>query len=277
MRDDTFIDFAGSRFYWDSTKAATVYREHKVWFSEALTAFVDERHLDYPDPKYPVRGQIVGKMTYGIALKKKLVLVVYIEVIENRVYRLITARKPTATEKRHYETSASYHPNVEPGAREGRRVKGAKGAKSGKRNLAKELNREMKRERGHRDPSPFMKPTFLQALQESGLAGRGVPGDKIPTKARTDSPLKAMQERAWRIQRASYLRSVGARVREMRLAMKMTQLEIARQTKMTQADVSKIERNKLDIGVIRAKQFALVFGVSPAAILYTAWPHSNLT
>lgn len=261
MRDDTFVDLGGSRFWWDNAKAVAVLRKHGLSFADVVTAFFDRSHVTYPDPKFPERGHILGTMVYGPKLTKKLVLAVYVEVIEDREYRLITARAPTPSEKHHYLTGSTYHPDASRFSAPERRTRRSGGTK-------KRENREEKLNRRSRDPAHRTRLTLLAALQQDGIAGRGIPWATIPTKARVDSPLKAMQERAWRIQRASHLPTVGARVREMRLAVSMTQQQLANKTRISVTDISKIERNKLAIGMNRAGQLARIFGVSPAAILY---------
>lgn len=137
--------------------------------------------------------------------------------------------------------------------------------KRNRQELMRGKNKELKRVREHRDPLRSVgKPTFIEFLQMHGIAGLGV---LMPTISHLSSPLKEVQERAWRIKRATHLSTTGARIREMRLAMSLTQEQLARLVPhMTQADISNIERGRTRVGMIRAKAFANVFGVPLSAI-----------
>jgi uncharacterized DUF497 family protein len=85
------------RFTWDPEKAASNVVKHGVTFEEAMTVFVDPLAWITPDAVHPDRSLIVGQSGSG-----KLLVTVFSEMHEDEV-RIISARRATTHERRHYE------------------------------------------------------------------------------------------------------------------------------------------------------------------------------
>lgn len=75
-------------FEWNEEKAAANERKHGVSFSEALTAFFDERHLTVEDPQ----GHEDRFVLIGMSKEARILYVVHAEIISRRRTRLISAR-----------------------------------------------------------------------------------------------------------------------------------------------------------------------------------------
>lgn len=90
-------------FDWDDNKATKNWRDHRVSFQEAVTAFGDPLSLTAPDPDHSLtenRYIIVGRSQYG-----RLLMVAHTERIGG--IRIISARELTRTERRQYEEGTS--------------------------------------------------------------------------------------------------------------------------------------------------------------------------
>lgn len=85
------------RFSWDRRKAASNLAKHGVSFDEAVTAFDDPNGAYYPDSLHPDRFILIGYSSSA-----RLLYVVYAEVRDDTI-RLISARRTTRHEKKHYE------------------------------------------------------------------------------------------------------------------------------------------------------------------------------
>jgi uncharacterized protein len=85
------------RFVWDSRKAARNLKKHGVSFEEAATAFEDPHGAYYPDTIHEERFILIGYLR-----RQRLLYVVHAEVAVDHI-RIISARKATRHEKRHYE------------------------------------------------------------------------------------------------------------------------------------------------------------------------------
>jgi uncharacterized DUF497 family protein len=85
------------RFEWDPRKAARNLKKHGVSFDEAATAFDDEQGAYYADSLHPERFILIG-----YSRRQRLLYVVHAEVKLDSI-RIISARKATRREKRHYE------------------------------------------------------------------------------------------------------------------------------------------------------------------------------
>ena len=89
----------GLIFEWDTEKAKTNKRKHRISFEEAATAFGDPLSITVPDPDLSVREHrfiLVGRTHIG-----KTVVVAHSER-QNRI-RLISARRASRREMRAYE------------------------------------------------------------------------------------------------------------------------------------------------------------------------------
>jgi uncharacterized DUF497 family protein len=85
------------RFAWDRRKAASNLRKHGVSFEEAATAFDDELGAYYPDTLDDRRFILIG-----YSKPSRLLYVVHAEV-QPETIRIISARRATKREKKHYE------------------------------------------------------------------------------------------------------------------------------------------------------------------------------
>ena len=85
-------------YEWDSTKANANRRKHGVSFVEANSVFLDPLALTFDDPDRSEEES--REITIGVSSRERLVLVSHC-LRENRT-RIISARKATQKEKKHY-------------------------------------------------------------------------------------------------------------------------------------------------------------------------------
>lgn len=89
----------GKRIVWDEQKNKVNQTKHRIGFAEAATVFFDTLALTVDDAEhswYEFRFFTVGKTE-----TQKLIVVFYSETDEE--IRIISARKPTRTERLQYE------------------------------------------------------------------------------------------------------------------------------------------------------------------------------
>jgi hypothetical protein len=86
------------RFEWDRRKAESDARKHGVTFDEASTVFGDPLAATVPDPDHS--ADETRSITIGQSASQLLVAVAHAE--RGDVVRIISARRPTAREKRLY-------------------------------------------------------------------------------------------------------------------------------------------------------------------------------
>lgn len=65
--------------------------------------------------------------------------------------------------------------------------------------------------------------------------------------------------------------SVGESVRIMREFQELTQAELSELTGIPQSTISAIERNRINVGVERAKVLARALRCHPAVLVYPGW------
>lgn len=87
---------------WDSVKAKTNLRKHKVFFEMAATVFNDPFHLSVLGAKSQAEQRWI---TIGQAANARKIVVVrtYLDVSSGEVVRFISARKATRMEIKEYE------------------------------------------------------------------------------------------------------------------------------------------------------------------------------
>jgi uncharacterized DUF497 family protein len=85
------------RFTWDPRKAASNARKHGVTFAEAATVFADPLALSVEDALDPARALLIG-----ISARMRILVAVHTEIDEDTI-RIISARRATSLERRHYE------------------------------------------------------------------------------------------------------------------------------------------------------------------------------
>jgi uncharacterized DUF497 family protein len=86
-------------FEWDPRKATQNRRKHGVSFHEAATVYADPLAVTYHDPDHSISEQRF--ITVGISNAGRLLIVAHADRGEN--IRIISARKATLRERKHYE------------------------------------------------------------------------------------------------------------------------------------------------------------------------------
>jgi uncharacterized DUF497 family protein len=87
-------------FEWDPVKAAANLRKHKVSFEDAQTVFSDERARLIDDPDHSEDEERF--LLLGLSSSLRLLVVAHCYRSTDNVIRIISARKATADEARHY-------------------------------------------------------------------------------------------------------------------------------------------------------------------------------
>ncbi len=90
----------GLGFQWDEDKATGNVRKHRVTFNEASTVFADPLAVIFDDEEHS--ADETREIIIGHSVLKRLLLVSFTERGED-VVRIISARKATKRERRHYE------------------------------------------------------------------------------------------------------------------------------------------------------------------------------
>ncbi len=91
-------------FEWDSNKASSNLKKHRVSFEEAKTVFNDPLLLTYRDDDHFEQEE--RTLSIGLSTRYRLLLVVHTEhKLHNDTMRIriISSRKATAAERKHYE------------------------------------------------------------------------------------------------------------------------------------------------------------------------------
>ncbi len=92
------------RFTWDIAKARSNFRKHGVSFEEAKSVFFDEFALQFYDEDSEDEDRF---LLLGVSDHFRMLIVVYCERGEcSEELRIISARKPTQSERRHYQGDA---------------------------------------------------------------------------------------------------------------------------------------------------------------------------
>ncbi len=88
-------------FEWDEVKAKENVLKHKIPFDEGKTLFNDPFLLTYPDiDNYGVEERFIN---IGVSAKGRILVLIHTERHGN--IRIISCRKATVRERRHYEES----------------------------------------------------------------------------------------------------------------------------------------------------------------------------
>ncbi|MBI3319806.1 MAG: BrnT family toxin [Candidatus Omnitrophica bacterium] len=88
------------RFEWDRAKAALNTRKHGVSFEEAQTVFYDEQAIEFFDPDHSERENRF--LMLGVSFTLRLLVVCHCLREAQSVIRIISARKATRHEAKHY-------------------------------------------------------------------------------------------------------------------------------------------------------------------------------
>ncbi|MBI4597651.1 MAG: BrnT family toxin [Candidatus Omnitrophica bacterium] len=88
------------RFEWNRTKAALNRRKHGVSFEEAQTVFYDENAIEFFDPDHSEREDRF--IMLGLSFTLRLLVVCHCVREAQSVIRIISARRATRHEAKHY-------------------------------------------------------------------------------------------------------------------------------------------------------------------------------
>ena len=88
------------RFEWDSSKAASNAKKHKVTFEVAKTVFYDDFAVQFFDEEHSLDEERF--LLLGMSSDARLLLVCHCEREVGDVIRIISARKATESEAQNY-------------------------------------------------------------------------------------------------------------------------------------------------------------------------------
>lgn len=88
-------------FEWDPRKARENRRKHGVSFEEAQSVFYDEYAIQYFDDTHSESEERFVML--GMSIRTRVLVVCHCERGQGQVLRIISARKATRNERRHYE------------------------------------------------------------------------------------------------------------------------------------------------------------------------------
>lgn len=87
-------------YEWDTKKASTNLRKHRVSFEEAATVFLDPLALTFDDPDHSAQERRFVML--GESERRRVLFVAHAEVENDRI-RIISARKATRGERHGYK------------------------------------------------------------------------------------------------------------------------------------------------------------------------------
>ncbi|MBR2685752.1 MAG: BrnT family toxin [Erysipelotrichaceae bacterium] len=90
------------QFEWDPSKNDTNQKKHKVSFEEAKTVFYDEDAIMFDDPDHS-DDEEERFLILGFSSKARILLVCHCFRAQDRIIRIISARKATTEEKMTYD------------------------------------------------------------------------------------------------------------------------------------------------------------------------------
>jgi uncharacterized DUF497 family protein len=90
------------RFAWDEVKAAENLRKHGVSFEEGSTVFADANARLKPDPDHSQEEDRF--ILLGFSAKLRVLVVCHAYRENDKVIRIISARKATRNERKQYES-----------------------------------------------------------------------------------------------------------------------------------------------------------------------------
>lgn len=88
------------KFEWNSSKASSNKKKHKVSFEEAQSVFFDEYAQQFYDSENSEAEDRF--IMLGRSMKSRLVIVVHCEFGDGEIIRIISARKATSKESTFY-------------------------------------------------------------------------------------------------------------------------------------------------------------------------------
>lgn len=91
------------RFTWDPEKARSNLKKHGVAFEEARSVFQDEHAIEYYDDAHSEWEDRF--LLLGLSTNLRLLLICHGYREEEGIIRIVSARKATRSESKHYERS----------------------------------------------------------------------------------------------------------------------------------------------------------------------------
>ena len=92
------------RFEWDPAKAAYNQKKHGISFEEAQSVFYDEYAVQFFDEN---SSEVEDRfLMLGLSSEVQLLLVCHCERFSGNVIRIISARRATRKEQKHYQGGA---------------------------------------------------------------------------------------------------------------------------------------------------------------------------
>ena len=95
------------KFEWDPVKAIANMEKHGVSFEEARFVFYDEFAVQFFDTEHSEAGDEDRFLMLGMSSQAKLLLVCHCERDHGNTIRIISARKATKNECKHYGGTSS--------------------------------------------------------------------------------------------------------------------------------------------------------------------------
>ena len=88
------------RFVWDQTKSRENLRKHGISFEEARSVFFDDQAVEFYDDEHSEWEDRF--LILGLSAKLRLLMVCHCLRNEGNVIRIISARRATRAEQKHY-------------------------------------------------------------------------------------------------------------------------------------------------------------------------------
>jgi uncharacterized DUF497 family protein len=92
-------------FEWDSAKAISNLKKHGVSFEEARSVFYDELAIQFFDVESSAAEDRF--LMLGVSSEARILLVCHCERESGETIRIISARKATPNERKHYQGGSS--------------------------------------------------------------------------------------------------------------------------------------------------------------------------
>mgnify|MGYP001605807418 CR=1 FL=1 len=89
------------KFEWDYVKAASNIEKHGVSFDEAKSVFYDEFAIQFYDDENSDSEERF--LMLGVSNNSRILLVCHCERGDGEIIRIISARKATKNERKHYQ------------------------------------------------------------------------------------------------------------------------------------------------------------------------------
>ncbi len=89
------------KFEWDPAKARSNFKKHGVSFEEAQSVFYDEYAHQFIDGGHPDAEERFVML--GMSNRSRVLIVCHCERSKGNILRIISARKATSKERKHYQ------------------------------------------------------------------------------------------------------------------------------------------------------------------------------